>query len=266
MSILQLFPRLRIILNVIFKVELIIFYLYIDQVPAVTKTSVITQDSGVITAKAGGNVTLSCFCRDAHVTFLSWYQQTLGGKPQIILTMMAGTAKTEIHHKSKDKFHVFVENAKGTHFNLTITNLHLSDSATYYCGINVFDVIEFGKGAFLHVRRSLSKIHPVIHQPVSERIHPGESLSLSCTVNAEPCAEGHSFYWLIHGGSESGIIPQHTPQCEELSSAESPMQNCTFNLLMETVTPTDAGTYYCAMASCGEVVLGNGTTVDIVGM
>uniref|UniRef100_A0A3Q3IYP2 Ig-like domain-containing protein n=1 Tax=Monopterus albus TaxID=43700 RepID=A0A3Q3IYP2_MONAL len=116
-----------------------------------TKTSDIRQDRGVIRAQVGQNVTLQCFCQDAAVTFLSWYQQSLGGKPQLISTQMKHSTEADIYPEYKGRFKVFAQSGDGSN-HLTITDLRPSDSATYFCGILEFNAIEFGEGAFLHVK------------------------------------------------------------------------------------------------------------------
>ncbi|XP_056456110.1 glypican-2 [Gadus chalcogrammus] len=41
--------------------------------------------------------------------------------------------------------------------------------------------------------------------------------------------------------------------------------SCVYTLPKNNVDSSDAGTYYCALAACGEVVFGNGTQLDIPG-
>ncbi|XP_038588013.1 uncharacterized protein LOC119912858 [Micropterus salmoides] len=236
----------------------------ISQVPAVNKTSGITQDSGIITAKAGQNVTLRCFCRDDAVTFLSWYQQSLGSKPLIISTRMKHNPDVTIYPAYKERFQISAEGKDGAN-HLIITNLQILDSATYYCGILEFNAIEFGQGAFLHVKTSLSNIQAVVHQPALEPLWSGDSVNLSCTAYAEPCAGEQSLYWFRHGAGQPAVMYRSAGQCENLSSEESHMKNCTLNLAIKSVSSSDAGMYYCALASCGEIVFGNGTRVEITG-
>ncbi|XP_073331347.1 uncharacterized protein [Pagrus major] len=230
----------------------------ICQVQTVEKTPAITQSSGVITAKVGGNVTLECFCRNDAVTFLSWYQQRLGGKPLIISTRMKHNKKATISPAYIERFQV----QSGESINhLTILNLRPVDSATYYCGILEFNAIEFGQGAFLNVKTSLSNIHAVVRQPLLELLRPGESVNLSCTVYAEKCAGEQSVYWFRHGAAQPAVMYRNVEQC----MTDSHIENCTLNLVIKSVNASDAGMYYCALASCGEIVFGNGTRVEVAG-
>ncbi|XP_035531210.1 polymeric immunoglobulin receptor-like [Morone saxatilis] len=231
----------------------------ICQVPAVDKTSGITQDSGVITAEVGQSVTLKCLCRNDAVNFFFWYQQSLGGKPLIISTWMKHSTEATISPAYERRFQVLAEEEGINH--LVITDLRLSDSATYYCGILEFNEIEFGQGAFLHVKTSLSNIHAVVHQPELETFRWGDSVNLSCTVYTEKCAGEQNLYWFRHGVAQPAIMYHNAGKCMK----DSHMENCTLNLAIKSVSSSDAGMYYCALASCGEIVFGQGTRVKIAG-
>uniref|UniRef100_A0A3B4Y6N3 Tyrosine-protein phosphatase non-receptor type substrate 1-like n=1 Tax=Seriola lalandi dorsalis TaxID=1841481 RepID=A0A3B4Y6N3_SERLL len=239
----------------------IILVLLSQVTAAVNITSGIIQDSGVIKAGVGENVTLKCACQDNAVTFLSWYQQSLGGKPQIISTRMKHKKEADMYPGYKERFQVSTQNKEGNN-HLTITNLRPADSAIYYCGILEFNAIEFGQGAFLHVKTPTSNIQAVVHQPDFELLRPGDPLSLSCTVYAEPLCEGEqSLYWFRNGASQPTVMDPSGGQCTSLSSH---VKNCTADLTLKSASSSDAGMYYCALASCGEITFGNGTRVEIV--
>lgn len=232
------------------------------QLPAVVKSSSISQDSGIMTAEVGQNVTLRCSCDNSAVTFLSWYQQSLGGKPKIISTRMKGSAVADIDHVYKERFNVFTQ-GQDSHNHLTINNLRASDSATYYCGILEFNAIEFGEGVFLHVKNSMSNIQAAVHQPALLPHQLGDSVNLSCTVYAEKCAGEQKLFWFRQNASLPAIMYPSEKDCSSLTNEKSHVENCT--LTLTSVRSHDAGTYYCALASCGEVVFGSGTTLEIVG-
>ncbi|XP_078132016.1 immunoglobulin kappa light chain-like isoform X2 [Sander vitreus] len=233
----------------------------ICEVSAVNKTSGVTQDSGIITAKVGENVTLKCFCRDDAVTFLSWYQQSLEGKPLIIASWMKQSTEASIFPAYKERFKVLVQSEEGVN-HLIIKNLRVSDSATYYCGIVEFSAVEFRHGAFLHVKTPQPNIQAVVHQPALEPLRLGDSVNLSCTVNAGACAGNQSLYWFRHGVAQSAVMYHSAGQCKQLSNEESNM-SCTLNLALKSVSFTDTGMYYCVLASCGDIVFGSGTRVEI---
>ncbi|XP_058481695.1 uncharacterized protein LOC131456984 [Solea solea] len=229
--------------------------------PNATRTLGIVQDTGIIRAEIGKNVTLHCFCQN-DVTHISWYQQSLGGELCLISTRMKQITVAEMSPAFQKRFHVLAH-ARECSNHLTITDLQASDSATYFCAVLEFNGIEFGPGAFLHVRASLSNTQPVVHQPVVEELRPGDSLNLSCTVYAESqCASEQSLYWIKHGAAGAAVLT--FPSAGQCTTEKSHKRNCTFNLEIHSASASDAGMYYCALASCGEIVFGDGTRVEII--
>uniref|UniRef100_A0A673CGX2 Ig-like domain-containing protein n=1 Tax=Sphaeramia orbicularis TaxID=375764 RepID=A0A673CGX2_9TELE len=221
----------------------------------------IIQESGIKKARVGENVTLQCSCQDDAITFFFWYQQTLGGKPQMISNRMMHKQDAEITSDFMKRFEV---HGTGRDNNLTITNLQLSDSATYFCGVLLFSAVEFGDGVFLHVQASLTPLQAVVKQQTQKHFQDGDLIDLSCTIYAQPCAEDQdqSFYWFRHSASQPAIVYPSTGQCAKLSD-DSSVKNCTLSLRVESASSSDTGTYYCALASCGEIIFGNGTRVEI---
>uniref|UniRef100_A0A4W4E4P2 Ig-like domain-containing protein n=1 Tax=Electrophorus electricus TaxID=8005 RepID=A0A4W4E4P2_ELEEL len=96
----------------------------------------------------------------------------------------------------------------------------------------------------------------VLQQPVLELVHPGNSVTLQCTFRHD---SGESLPGIIHTHGDS------SDQCKKSSKARSPTQSCVNELLVENLSLSDAGTYYCALAICGEIIFGNGTKLDIKG-
>ncbi|CAB1351605.1 unnamed protein product [Coregonus sp. 'balchen'] len=130
--------------------------------------------------------------------------------------------------------------------------------------------MEFGEGTILIVKGSESNSKTVVQQSVSKSVQLGDSVTLNCTIHTETCVGEHSVYWFRHGSGEShpGIIYTHGDrgdQCENSPEAGSPTQSCVYNLPKRNLNLSDAGTYYCAVASCGEILFGNGTTLDFEG-
>ncbi|KAI4884736.1 hypothetical protein NFI96_028499 [Prochilodus magdalenae] len=108
-------------------------------------------------------------------------------------------------------------------------------------------------------------------RPVTEMIiKTGESVTLQCSVQSltSDCSGEHSVYWIRHGSGEShpGIIYTHgnrSDQCKSSSETDSSTQSCVYKLPKRKLRLSDAGTYYCAVAACGQILFGNGTEVNV---
>ncbi|XP_064881065.1 immunoglobulin alpha-2 heavy chain-like [Oncorhynchus nerka] len=220
-----------------------------------------------MSANVGDTVTLQCFYEGNMAMHFSWYKQPLGEKPQVISTVYRYDEAPTFYHEFKGNPRYSVQSGQGIN-HLSISDINSLDSALYYCGSAHSNVLEFGKGTFLNIKGSNSKT--VVEQPVSESVQPGDSVTLNCTIHMETCAGDHSVYWFRHGSGEShpGIIYTHgdrSDQCEKSPEAGSPTQSCVYNLIKRNLNLSDAGTYYCAVALCGEILFGKGTKLDIQG-
>jgi len=99
----------------------------------------------------------------------------------------------------------------------------------------------------------------------------GDSVNLTCTVLNQNCVGNHSVYWIIHESEESQprVIKAHgtsVDQCDWISEAGFRARRCVYSFSKKELRQSDAGTYYCAVAACGEMLFGNGTKLDIIGM
>ncbi|XP_061090012.1 uncharacterized protein LOC133123558 [Conger conger] len=201
------------------------------------------------------------------VTFISWLKQPLGQKPQLVATASRFGSDVTFPNEFKNSTRLRPKGTKGN-FNLTISQVEPSDSATYYCiTTTTLSGISFGDGATLMVMESQSRT-VVLQQPESESVQPGDSVTLQCTVHTETCAGEHSVYWFRQASGESppGIIHTHghrSDECQRSSGTVSPTQSCVYNFPKRNLSRSDAGTYYCAVATCGEILFGNGTKLHV---
>uniref|UniRef100_A0A672IQK9 Ig-like domain-containing protein n=1 Tax=Salarias fasciatus TaxID=181472 RepID=A0A672IQK9_SALFA len=143
---------------------------------------------------------------------------------------------------------------------MNVSNVSVSDAGTYYCAVIGFLLfIWFLPGPQL-------SISDVVQAPPSAAVHPGESVSLQCSVLSDSeektCSEDYRVHWFRAGSHQShpSFIYTHGDNAECGNSS----QKCFYNLSMN-VSASDAGTYYCAVAACGEVMFGNGAKLDIKG-
>ncbi|KAI4878216.1 hypothetical protein NFI96_012661, partial [Prochilodus magdalenae] len=216
-------------------------------------------------AEVGDSVHLPCLgSKDAKTTSV-WMKQNPGEKPAIIATsyqQQPGTFKNGFEMSGRFKTHKSAES-----FNLTITDLEPSDTAIYYCAVIFFTDITFAEGTALVVKGAPLTSYKVHQEPVLEAVRPGDSVTLQCTVLTESCSEGHSVYWFRHGSGEShpGIIYSNgnRDQCKSSSETDSSTQSCVYKLPKRNLSLSDAGTYYCAVAACGQILFGKGTKLQV---
>nr|XP_046237536.1 immunoglobulin kappa light chain-like isoform X1 [Scatophagus argus] len=217
--------------------------------------SAVKQDSGVISVSVGDNVTLHCFYHSQVAMHFSWYKQILGGEPEVLSNIYKHEIPSKPFHRVEKDPRFSVQKREGVN-HLHISDVHLSDSATYFCGSSHSNMVEFGKGVFLSVKGATPK--GIVQSPVSETIQPGGSMTFNCTVHTETCDGKHSVYWFRHG-SRQGILHRH------ISTPQSSSQSCVYHLQKMNVSTSDAGTYYCAVAYCGMIMFGNGSELVVRG-
>uniref|UniRef100_A0A8D0CG74 Ig-like domain-containing protein n=1 Tax=Scleropages formosus TaxID=113540 RepID=A0A8D0CG74_SCLFO len=197
-------------------------------------------------------VTLTCFCTKDEITYIAWFEQPFGQKPQIVAKALFYSQDVEFQAEFENRLSLqWIEATKS--FNMTILKTELSDSAVYYC----VTVLYNEPCAVLKDFSLITKSYPV---------RPGDSVTLQCTVDSETCAGEHSVYWFRHGSGESlpGLIYTHgnrSDECERSPEAGSHTHSCIYSLPKRNLSPSDAGIYYCAVATCGDILFGNGTVV-----
>ncbi|KAB5579495.1 hypothetical protein PHYPO_G00195690 [Pangasianodon hypophthalmus] len=217
------------------------------------------------TAEVGGSIKLECLCTKQRITTIIWLRQKLGEKPRVIATSYQ--LQPAKFYSEFEKSFRFGAEIGPLGFNLSISNIKLSDSATYYCAVTFLYDITFGQGTVLIVKDQPLKSSILIQQEKVQTVESGDSMT-RCTVVTDHCAGEHSVYWFRDGSgeSQSGIIytqGQSSGQCKKSVIAGSPTQTqtCVYSL-PKNLSLSDAGRYYCAVAACGEILFGNGTELN----
>uniref|UniRef100_A0A3B3VBF7 Ig-like domain-containing protein n=1 Tax=Poecilia latipinna TaxID=48699 RepID=A0A3B3VBF7_9TELE len=228
-----------------------------------TSHSSVHQESSFTSAHVGDKVTFRCFYKGEDSAWICWYKQSLGQKPKLISSFYNyGTKKTFYNEfQNNGRFQLGGENHT---YYLTVSDLRVSDSATYYCAVNYAKVLTFAEGNTVSVRDSGSDIQASVDQPKHATVLPGASVTLNCTVQTGSCGGEHRVYWFRNSdGSPPGLVYGHgtkNEQCETNPYRQT--HTCVYDLPVENLDASHAGTYYCAVASCGHIAFGNGTTLD----
>ncbi|XP_066537414.1 uncharacterized protein [Hoplias malabaricus] len=223
----------------------------------------VVQSETLRTFVPGGTITLNCKIEEFHENYFSWFRQSLGEAPTCIVTLYSGTAPVfhgDFLHEKR-----FTADKKGTELNLTLTDTSEADSGLYYCAARDYDLVIFSKGVFLE-----SQDQTKDSVKLKESHHSGGSVTLQCTMLSKSCSGDHSVYWFRHtpGESPAGIIYTHgdtNSQCSRSSETDSPTQSCVYKLPKTNHSLSDPGTYYCAVAVCGQILFGNGSKLELTG-
>uniref|UniRef100_A0A3Q1J0R3 Ig-like domain-containing protein n=1 Tax=Anabas testudineus TaxID=64144 RepID=A0A3Q1J0R3_ANATE len=211
-----------------------------------------------VPVQSGDNLTLRCFSKDAAAQ-MYWYTHSLGQEPRLISTFYMFDKNATFYGEFSNNPRFTLDNDKGKN-HLTITDVRTSDSATYYCMRCYLYSLEFSESITVSVKDSA-----LVHQSAFKTIQPGGSVTLNCTVHTGSCDGEHNVYWFKDSEeSHPGIIYTHgdrNDQCERKPDTQT--NTCIYNLSLKNLTLSHIGTYYCAVASCGHLLFGNGTEVDI---
>ncbi|CAF92790.1 unnamed protein product, partial [Tetraodon nigroviridis] len=215
--------------------------------------------SGLVFANVGDNMTLQCSCQGESLTAFHWYKQTLTEKPSSISTMYKHDPNILVSKEFQNN-HRFSVNFIQDSYRLTITNLSISDSGTYYCLGSSLYVFQFDKIYIVHVTSLHLNASVDVHRSPSQSNQSGDSVTLNCTVHTGTCDEEHIVYWFrTSGESEPELIYAHEARNDH---CENKNNTCFYNLSMNMAKP---GIYYCAVAACGRILFGGGNKLDAEG-
>ncbi|XP_034020949.1 uncharacterized protein LOC117505413 [Thalassophryne amazonica] len=197
----------------------------------------------VISARVGGSVTLQCSPKNHNAEWFYWYKQTAGNKLQLVSSYYEFNGGRLYNEFKDSRFKLESDKQKN---NLTISDLRMADSATYYCASEDSRNLEFEEGTVVNIEGSGTNVRALVRQPAT-------SFSVSCTLNSNSCDGEHNFSWFRNSEeSHPGIIYTHRARTEE-REMKIKTQACIYNL------PEKSGAHpdYCAVALCGHILFGN---------
>ncbi|XP_067374753.1 immunoglobulin kappa light chain-like isoform X1 [Channa argus] len=224
----------------------------------------------VTTVQLGEPVTFTCLYPNSENsnTRVKWYKQRVGDNPRLVTTLTKGTTIPTFEQGFSPTRYCAKHNSSQS--TLTILRTIRADEAVHYCAVSTWSKDEWS-GTYLFFKENIQKTYDIVQWPTaSGPVHPGDSVTLQCSVLSdaenETCPSEASVHWF---GVRSNIfLPSviytdgNTPQsCDHRSDT---VKTCVYRL-SKNVTSSDAGTYYCAVAACGEIIFGNGTKLDIEG-
>uniref|UniRef100_A0A8C5FGK0 Ig-like domain-containing protein n=1 Tax=Gadus morhua TaxID=8049 RepID=A0A8C5FGK0_GADMO len=211
------------------------------------------------TARLGDKVTLHCGAEKENINIL-WYKQSIGYVPQKVALIVG--EYSEIFPPFNSSF-----TAAEPDMDLNIRSVSKEDEANYFCQEHYSKNWSKISIAQLYIFFSVLKMIILFHSSAQL----GDPVALQCSITSQrtdhsnPCQGEPSVYWFRSGPSHPAAIYMNgnrSGECQNSSGPSAP-QSCVYTLPKNNVDSSDAGTYYCALAACGEVVFGNGTKLDI---
>ncbi|XP_055080580.1 uncharacterized protein LOC129456556 isoform X2 [Periophthalmus magnuspinnatus] len=211
----------------------------------------------------GETLTLTC-PRSVKTTgspTFHWIRVVSGSYPEFL----GGTYSFEYEGVNKTP-HTTTKQGDGT-FDLIIHQLSLTDTGFYYCVKEQELKMELVFGIFLIIKDPASIVR-VESPDLSGPVDSGDSVDLQCWVQMEnaQCFEEHMVWWFRSGLDQSGpglVYTQRNSSAQCDRSTEDPGPHKCLYTFSKTMSPSDAGTYRCAVAACGHILFGNGTEVTV---
>ncbi|XP_036932359.1 uncharacterized protein LOC119007092 isoform X5 [Acanthopagrus latus] len=223
----------------------------------------------VTTVELGEPATFSCDFPNDLISrrSIQWYKQSAGDLLKLIVTRQKSTQPEYAPGFSNSRFQV---NSDDNFCNLTILRTRRDDEGTYHCAVSEWIIKTVWSGTYLLLKGNSQRTlnYTVVQQPTaSDPVRPGDLKTLQCSVlsdsETKTCPGDHSVFWFRVGSDKSHPNILYTDgnrrdECEDRSDTQ---KSCVHHF-SKKVSSSDAGTYYCAVATCGEILFGNGAKVE----
>uniref|UniRef100_A0A3B5QQ47 Ig-like domain-containing protein n=1 Tax=Xiphophorus maculatus TaxID=8083 RepID=A0A3B5QQ47_XIPMA len=221
--------------------------------------------------QTGESVTFKCpLPSEFNERDIYWYKQRPGDNLRLILKVSLRKQLTTTH-KFEPEFNNsrWKVNNDQKFSNLTLLKATYSDEGFYHC---VFDIhLTLTLKLFFYCVGNTVKMSDctVIQQPAaSNPVRPGDTATFQCSVLFEfetmACSEDFRMFWFQAKSNNTYPNMIYTDgnkhhECEKRSDSE---KSCMFNF-SKVVNSSDSGIFYCAVTSCGKILFGNGTRLEI---
>uniref|UniRef100_A0A3P9AR20 Ig-like domain-containing protein n=1 Tax=Maylandia zebra TaxID=106582 RepID=A0A3P9AR20_9CICH len=217
------------------------------------------------TVQLGEPATLTCAIpKELSIRGVNWYKQSVGDTLKLIVTLYKSTADFGPGFSSL-RFGVY----DGKNFtSLTILKTVQEDEGLYHCA-NTEWIGTTWSGMYLLVKGNKTSNYAVSQLLIeSNPVRPGDTMTLQCSVFSDSdnktCPGGLNIIWVREGSNKSqpNIIYTDRNRSNECEKRSDHQKTCVYRF-SKNVSSSDAGTYYCAVATCGEILFGNGAKLDI---
>ncbi|XP_026034752.1 uncharacterized protein LOC113028564 isoform X2 [Astatotilapia calliptera] len=216
----------------------------------------------ITTAQLGGPVNFTCVLpktetgrRDIH-----WYHQRAGDTLKIIWTLKESATPKFAPAFDNSRWEA---NYDKNVSNLTILKTNQDDEGIYHCGFTEWLQDTTWSGTYLLVKGNTQTANYTVVQ--EKTVHAGNSVTLHCSLFSDAenktCPGGHHVFW-FREGSHPDIIYTEGNRHHECGKRSEAQRSCVFRS-SKNVSSSNAATYYCAVATCGLILFGNGTKQEM---
>ncbi|XP_035983129.1 uncharacterized protein LOC118557339 [Fundulus heteroclitus] len=218
----------------------------------------------VITVHLGEATTFTCdLPEDKYGNgALFWYRQTIGDTLELVVTSVSYTNPTYGPRYTDSRMKISHTKKMS---NLTILKTVQEDEGMYHCAFTDWSQTVW-QGTYLLIKGNTvgtSNYRVVQSLTASDSLRAEEYVTLQCSVlsNLDRTCSGDSMFWFRSNTSDPEIIfidVNKTDRCQKKTDYQT---RCVYNF-SKNISSSDAGTYYCAVAACGEILFGNGTKLE----
>ncbi|KAM9740877.1 uncharacterized protein ACNS7B_012167 [Menidia menidia] len=223
----------------------------------------------VMTAQYGEAVTFKCLLPtyENNNSRIKWYKQSVGDTLTLITTLMTNTIEPAFEKGfSPSRFSAKCTTGVCT---LTIAKTEPEDEALYHCGTFSWRSDRW-TGTYLSLKENdkRARKYTVVQWPgISESVQPGKNMTLQCSIHRHSedssCPHEHRVHWFAVRSDQSlGNVIYTSGNGPHKSECKPESKSCVYHF-SKNISSSDDGTYYCAVATCGEILFGDGTKLDI---
>uniref|UniRef100_A0A3B5KTZ8 Ig-like domain-containing protein n=1 Tax=Xiphophorus couchianus TaxID=32473 RepID=A0A3B5KTZ8_9TELE len=217
-----------------------------------------TDDSlvPVITVELGQTVTLTCaFSLKYQNKWIFWYKQSPGDTLDLIVMQQGMTNPNYGPAFSSSKFSVT------NYSSLTIFTTVQQDEGMYHCAqMDALDFMWSGTYVFIKGISKRTSNYTVFSQPTVSDPTGSETLQCSVLSHSEntTCSGEPSVFWFRAKSEKSfpNMIYTEGKKAENCEKRSDSQKKCFYNF-SKNISSSDTGIYYCAVATCGQILFGN---------
>ncbi|XP_063732461.1 uncharacterized protein LOC134859720 [Eleginops maclovinus] len=224
------------------------------------RTAEVPHQISLTVVELGDDLGLACLVSENTVEMVYWYKLKFGYEVQTVASGAFGAIKLQGEFKNP-RFNITKVHAQNV---LHIRNVTKEDEATYFCQVGSSYEMKTINSTLvvLNDHKNMKTFFYVKQSPETGWIWPGDSVTLQCSLLSKDkekphqCPGEHDVYWFRSGSGES------RPSTIYIHSEKQRERSCIYSLSKTIHNSSDEGTYYCAVATCGQILLGEGTTVE----